>query len=82
FQRGVSQSCTDYIMLLHDLASSVVFDLCHTLYIQPACSDRFLVSLQVRLYPTLDASDVSDASAVGKSLWRAHPHLAHIALFN
>ncbi|EPB92396.1 hypothetical protein HMPREF1544_00694 [Mucor circinelloides 1006PhL] len=37
FQRGVSQSCIDYIMLSNDLASSAAFDHCNTSYIQPAC---------------------------------------------
>ncbi|KAI8635788.1 hypothetical protein BD408DRAFT_356904, partial [Parasitella parasitica] len=78
FQRGVSQSCIDYILFSHDLASSIDFDHCHTSYIQPAWSDHFLISSQVRLHP---ASDASSASAVGKGLWRAHPHLAHNPLF-
>ncbi|KAI8637322.1 hypothetical protein BD408DRAFT_437070 [Parasitella parasitica] len=63
FQRGVSQSCIDYILSSHDLASSIDFDNCHTSYIQPAWSDHFLISSQVRPHP---ASDTSSASAVGK----------------
>ncbi|KAL7333917.1 hypothetical protein PS15p_202760 [Mucor circinelloides] len=78
FQRGVSQSCIDYIMLSNDLASSVAFDHCNTSYIQPAWSDHLLISSQLRLHP---APNASSASAVGKGLWRAHPHLASIPLF-
>ncbi|KAL7320715.1 hypothetical protein PS15m_000578 [Mucor circinelloides] len=65
-------------MLSNDLASSVAFDHCNTSYIQPAWSDHFLISSQLRLHP---APDASSTSAVGKGLWRAHPHLASISLF-
>ncbi|GAN11625.1 hypothetical protein MAM1_0756c11201, partial [Mucor ambiguus] len=78
FQRGTSQSCIDYIMLSNDLVSSVIFDNCNTTYIQPAWSDHFLISSQLRLHP---ASDASSAFSVGKGLWRTHPHLARTPLF-
>ncbi|CEP20204.1 hypothetical protein [Parasitella parasitica] len=50
FQRGISQSCIDYIMLSNDLASSVAFDHCNTSYIQPVWSEHFQISSQLRLH--------------------------------
>ncbi|KAI9337344.1 Endonuclease/exonuclease/phosphatase, partial [Pilaira anomala] len=74
FQRGVSQSCIDYIFISTDLFSSIDFDDCSTTFIQPIWSDHFLLTTHLRLHQPTGTD--STAKSVGKGLWRAHPKLA------
>ncbi|OAD76888.1 hypothetical protein PHYBLDRAFT_165386 [Phycomyces blakesleeanus NRRL 1555(-)] len=79
FHRGLSQSCIDYLFVSSDMASSIHFDHSRTTYVQPAWSDHFLLSAQLRLSPATHASSL--VNAVGKGLWRSHPWLANNCLF-
>ncbi|KAL0084530.1 hypothetical protein F4703DRAFT_1719481, partial [Phycomyces blakesleeanus] len=79
FYRGLSQSCIDYLFVSSDMASSIHFDHSRTTYVQPAWSDHFLLSAQLRLSPATHAS--LSVNAVGKGLWCAHPWLVNNRLF-
>ncbi|CEP13217.1 hypothetical protein [Parasitella parasitica] len=59
FLRGLSESCIDYVFLSSDFSSSVQYEHCSTSYVQPAWSDHSLLSCQLRLYPSPDASSTS-----------------------